>query len=109
MKKNRMAKKNRKFIKGSAAYYKRKFTQYYQKEARKNGTTYSPRGLARCVGIFVGMVTDDIDRKHAVFNWKAYMEAVVNHPREFHQMMNPVKNSRDSSGKVNRVIRKVEA
>ena len=109
MKKNRMAKKNRKFIRHTEAFRRRMETQKHQREARMNGNTFHPRSLARGIGISVGIITDEINRKHAAFNWKAYMEAVINHPREFHQMMNPVKNSRDSSGKVNRVIRKVEA
>lgn len=100
LKPDRMKKKNRKFIKGTAAYERRKFTQYFQREARKNGTTFSPRCLARSVGIFVGQVTDEISAKKAAFNWKAYMEGVINHPREFRAMLNPVKPKR--------VIRKVE-
>lgn len=106
LKPDRMKKKNRKFIKGTAAYERRKFTQYFQREARKNGTTFSPRCLARSVGIFVGQVTDEISAKKAAFNWKAYMEGVINHPREFRAMLNPKKDIRDSSG---RVIRKVKA
>jgi hypothetical protein len=101
---NRMSKKNRKYIKGSAAHYRRKLTQFNQREARKNGII-SPRRLARSVGVFVGQVTDEISANKAAYNWKAYVEGVIKHPREFRAMMNPVKDIRDSSG---RVIRKVE-
>ena len=97
MKKNRMAKQNRKFIKHTEAFRRRIETQKHQREARMNGTTFHPRSLARGVGISVGMITDEINRKHAALNWKAYMEAVINHPREFHQMMNPAKHIRKIS------------
>lgn len=104
LKPNRMAKKNRKFIKGSKEYERRKFTQYFQKAARKNGDTVSPRRLARSVGLFVGQVTDDISAKNAARNWKAYVQGAVNHPTQFRAMLNPVKNARDCKA---RVIRKV--
>ena len=45
---NRAAKKNRKFISGTAAYGKRKETQYFQRQAAKRGVLH-PRGLARTV------------------------------------------------------------
>ena len=97
---NRMSKKNRKYIKGSAAYYKRKLTQFNQREALKNGLTFHPRCLARSVGIFVGQIADEISAKNAAINWKVYIEGVINHPHEFRSMLNPVKPKR--------VIRKVE-
>ena len=96
--------KPRKFISGTKEYERRKRTQYFQREARKNGII-SPRRLARSVGVFVGQVTDEISANKAAYNWKAYVEGVIKHPREFRAMMNPVKDIRDSSG---RVIRKVE-
>jgi hypothetical protein len=108
MKKNRMSKKNRKMIHNTLAFKRRKETQKHQRLARENGV-FSPRKLARSVGIFVGMVTDEINPKEAAFNWKAYVEAVIKHPKEFHAMMNPKKDIRDSSGTVSRVIRKVKA
>lgn len=104
---NRMGKK-RKFIKNTAAFRKRQETRKHQRLARENGV-FSPRKLARSVGIFVGMVTDEINPKEAAFNWKAYVEAVIKHPKEFHAMMNPKKDIQDSSGTVSRVIRKVKA
>lgn len=45
---NRAAKKNRKFISGSAAYNRRQETRYYQRQAEKRGMLH-PRGLARSV------------------------------------------------------------
>lgn len=99
--------KPRKFISGTKEYGRRKRTQYFQREARKNGII-SPRCLARSVGLFVGQVTDDISAKNAARNWKAYVEGAVNHPREFRAMLNPVKDIRDCSGHTGRVIRKVE-
>lgn len=48
LKLNRMKKKNRKFIRGTHAYEKRKETQYYQRQAEKRGVL-APRGLARSV------------------------------------------------------------
>lgn len=107
MKKNRMSKKNRKMIHYTLAFKRRKETQKHQRLARENGV-FSPRKLARSVGIFVGMVTDEINPKEAAYNWKAYVEGVIKHPREFRAMMNPVKDIRDSSGHTGRVIRKVE-
>ena len=104
---NRMSKKNRKYIKGSAAHYRRKLTQFNQREAEKTGIV-SPRRLARSVGVFVGQVTDEISANKAAYNWKAYVEGVIKHPREFRAMMNPVKDIRDCSGHTGRVIRKVE-
>ena len=97
--------KPRKFIKGTKEFNRRKTTQMFQKKAREEGTTFSPRRLSRSVGLFVGQVTDEISAKNAARNWKAYIEGVIKHPREFRAMMNPVKDIRDSSG---RVIRKVE-
>lgn len=99
--------KPRKFISGTKEYGRRKRTQYFQREARKNGII-SPRRLARSVGVFVGQVTDEISANKAAYNWKAYVEGVIKHPREFRAMMNPVKDIRDSSGHTGRVIRKVE-
>ena len=98
---NRMSKKNRKYIKGSAAHYRRKLTQFKQREARKAGTL-SPRCLARSVGLFVGQVTEEISAKNAARNWKSYVQAAVEHPYEFRAMMNPVKQV------PKRIIRKVE-
>lgn len=99
--------KPRKFISGTKEYGRRKRTQYFQREARKNGII-SPRRLARSVGVFVGQVTDEISANKAAYNWKAYVEGVIKHPREFRAMMNPMKDIRDSSGHTGRVIRKVE-
>lgn len=48
LKLNRMKKKNRKFIHKTAAYERRKETQYYQRQAAKRGIL-APRGLARSV------------------------------------------------------------
>lgn len=100
--------KPRKFIKGTKEFNRRKTTQMFQKKAREEGTTFSPRRLSRSVGLFVGQVTDEISAKNAARNWKAYIEGVIKHPREFRAMMNPVKDIRDSSGHTGRVIRKVE-
>ena len=99
--------KPRKFISGTKEYGRRKRTQYFQREARKNGII-SPRRLARSVDVFVGQVTDEISANKAAYNWKAYVEGVIKYPREFRAMMNPVKDIRDSSGHTGRVIRKVE-
>lgn len=99
--------KPRKFISGTKEYGRRKRTQYFQREARKNGII-SPRRLVRSVGVFVGQVTDEISANKAAYNWKAYVEGVIKHSREFRAMMNPVKDIRDSSGHTGRVIRKVE-
>ena len=98
---NRAKQKNRKFIKGTAAYYRRKLTQFEQREARKNGIV-SPRSLARSVGLFVGQITDDISANHAALNWKAYIKGAINHPYQFRAMLNPQKRI------PNRVIRKIE-
>ena len=98
---NRAKQKNRKFIPGTKAYYRRKYTQFMQREARKNGIL-SPRCLARSVGLFVGQVTDDISAANAAKNWKAYVEAAVNHPYQFRAMLNPQKRI------PKRVIRKLE-
>ena len=103
MKKNRMSKKNRKMIHNTLAFKRRKETQKHQRLARENGV-FSPRKLARSVGIFVGMVTNEINPKEAAINWKVYVEVVIKHPKEFHAMLNPVKNARDCKA---RVIRKV--
>ena len=100
--------KPRKFIKGTKEFNRRKTTQMFQREAREEGTTFSPRRLSRSVGLFVGQVTDDISASNAARNWKAYIEGVIKHPREFRAMMNPVKDIRDCSGHTGRVIRKVE-
>ena len=45
---NRMKKKNRKFIRGTAAYDRRKTTQWYQKQAARH-ICLNPRELARSV------------------------------------------------------------
>ena len=100
LKPNRMKKKNRKMIRHTEAFRRRMETQKNQREALKNGLTFHPRCLARSVGVFVGQITDEISAKNAAFNWKVYMEAVINHPHEFRSMLNPVKPKR--------VIRKVE-
>lgn len=94
---NRMSKKNRKFIKGSAAYYRRKLTQFNQREAEKTGIV-NPRRLARSVGQFIGQVVDGVSVANASRNAKAYIQAAVEHPKEYREMLNPPK----------RVIRKVE-
>ena len=98
---NRAKQKNRKFIPGTKAHYRRKYTQFMQREARKNGIL-SPRCLARSVGLFVGQVTNDISAANAAKNWKAYVEAAVNHPYQFRAMLNPQKTISK------RVIRKIE-
>ena len=102
VKPNRMSKRKRKFVKGSKEWNRRKETQYFQNLARKNGDTLSPRSLGRKVGIFVGQVTDDISAANAAKNWKAYVEAAVNHPYQFRAMLNPQKTISK------RVIRKIE-
>ena len=98
---NRAKQKNRKFIKGTAAYYRRKLTQFEQREARKN-VIVSPRSLARSVGLFVGQVTDDISVANAAKNWKAYVKGAVKYPYQFRAMLNPQKTISK------RVIRKLE-
>lgn len=98
---NRMSKKNRKYIKGSAAYYKRKLTQFNQREAEKTGTV-SPRRLARSVGQFIGQVVDGVSVANASQNAKAYIQAAIEHPKEYKEMLNPPKRL------PTRVIRKVE-
>lgn len=103
---NRMGKK-RKFIKNTAAFRRRQETRKHQREVLENGV-FSPRSLARSVGKFTGMVTDEISAKKAVFNWKAYVTGVLQFPNEFRAMLNPNPHKQDSSGKVSRVIRKVE-
>ena len=105
LKPNRMAKKNRKFMKNTAAYARRKETQKHQRLSRERGM-FHPRNLARSVGIFIGQVTDEISPKNAAYNWKAYVEAAVKHPKELKNMLNPPKDIRDCSG---RVVRKVKA
>ena len=56
--------KPRKFIKGTKEFNRRKTTQMFQKKAREEGTTFSPRRLSRSVGLFVGQVTDEISAKN---------------------------------------------
>ena len=87
---NRMNQKNRKFIKNTAAFRKRMETQKHQRESREEGVLH-PRSLARSVGIFIGQVTDDISAKNAAYNWKAYMNGAISHPKELKAMLNPVK------------------
>ena len=98
---NRMSKKNRKMIHNTLAFKRRKTTQMYQRLSREAGIV-SPRCLARSVGLFVGQVTDDISAANAAKNWKAYVEAAVNHPYQFRAMLNPQKRI------PKRVIRKLE-
>lgn len=55
---NRAAKKNRNKIKRTAAYEKRKETQYYQRQAEKRGILH-PRGLARSVAASINGMQGD--------------------------------------------------
>ena len=84
MKKN----KPRKYIKGTAAYNRRKFTQYHQKKALEEGETFHPRSLARSMGKAVGRFVDEISLSKAAHNWGAYALGVIENPNEFKAMMN---------------------
>ena len=66
---NRMKKKNRKFIRGTHAYEKRKETQYYQRQAEKRGIL-APRGLARSVAASINGMQGDSPTAIAGF-WRA--------------------------------------
>ena len=69
LKLNRMKKKNRKFIHNTAAYERRKETQYYQRQAEKRGILH-PRGLARSVAASINGMHGDSPTAIAGF-WRA--------------------------------------
>ena len=66
---DRMKKKNRKFIPGTHAQFKRKETQYSQRQAEKRGIL-SPRGLARSVAASINGMRGDSPTAIAGF-WRA--------------------------------------
>ena len=101
LKPNRMNHKNRKMIHNTAAFKRRKETQKNQRLSRESGIV-SPRRLARSVGQFIGQVVDKVSVANASRNWKPYVQAAVEHPKEYKEMLNPPKRL------PKRVIRKVE-
>lgn len=65
---NRDKKRNRKFISGTAAYGRRKRTQYFQRESTKRGVL-SPRSLIRAIARNIGSAGLDISPSLAARNF----------------------------------------
>ena len=76
---NRAKQKNRKFIPGTKAYYRRKYTQFMQREARKKGI-YSPRSLARSIGRVIGCLGAGVNPSFAASNFRIYADAAIKVP-----------------------------
>lgn len=76
---NRAKQKNRKFIPGTKAYYRRKYTQFMQRESRKEGIL-SPRCLARSVGCVIGSLGAGISPAKAAANFRTYADAAIKVP-----------------------------
>ena len=76
---NRAKQKNRKFIPGTKAYYRRKHTQFMQRESRKEGIL-SPRSLARSIGRVIGCLGADVKPSKAVANFRTYADAAIKVP-----------------------------
>ena len=80
VKPNRAKQKNRKFIKGTAAYYRRKYTQFMQRESRKDGAVFHPRSLARSVGRVIGCLGAGVTPSRAAANFRLYADAAIKVP-----------------------------
>ena len=76
---NRDKKKNRKFIKGTAAHFRRKSTQYHQRKSRERGT-FTPRSLARSVSRSIGSAGLEIAPSVAARNFNVLMKQIIKVP-----------------------------